>query len=218
MSLRYYSRMRLLYNLIPLLLQSHSPRVVSIFGAGKEGNFFPADLSLRSHYSLFNNVSHVTFMTTFFFESIAAQHPSISCLHVYPGMVKTPEFENGLFPSWMKWWFKWIMLPIITPLCISIEESGERNLFLCTSKKYPPSNASEAGITETTASSGTVEVATGVNGERGSGVYAVNWNGETITSCESVYASLRQKGIRETVWDHTMKAFEASERNEVFID
>jgi hypothetical protein len=218
MTLRYYSRMRLLYNLLPLILRSPSPRVVSILAAGKEGNFYPTDLSLRSHYGIFNNISHVAFMTTFFFESIVARHPSVSCVHVYPGLVKTAEFENGLFPGWVKWWFKWIMLPLITPLCVSIQECGERNLFHCTSIKYPALNALDGGNTERTALPRTIEVATGVDGERSSGVYALNWNGEAIKSCEGVYRVWREKSMRETVWEHTMKAFEASENRQVFVE
>jgi hypothetical protein len=218
MTLRYYSRMRLFYNLTPLLLQSPCPRVISILAAGKEGNLFPADLSLRSHYGIFNNISHAAFMTTFFFESMVARYPSISCLHVYPGLVKTAEFENGLFPDWVKWIFKWIMLPLITPLCISVKECGERNLFHCTSTKYAASNAQDGAATETTALLGGVDVATGVDGERASGVYAVNWNGEVIKSSERVYKSWREKGTREIVWEHTMKAFETIENRQVFTE
>jgi hypothetical protein len=218
MSLRYYSRMRLLYNLTPLLLHSRSPRVLSIFAAGKEAKFFPADLSLRSHYNTLNSISHVAFMTTFFFESVAAKYPSISCLHVYPGLVKTEEFENGLFPGWVKWWFKWIMLPLITPLCVSVEECGERNLFHCTSAKYPAANPLDSGVTEVEALPGRVEVATGVDGERASGVYAVDWNGEVVKSNEAVYKRWRDDGIRNAVWEHTMKAFEASETRQVFVE
>ena len=148
MALRYYSRMRLLHNFLPLLLSSPSPRVVSIFAAGNEGKLYPSDLSLRSHYGLFNNISHVAFMTTFFFEGIVARNPSVSCVHVYPGLVKTAEFQNGLFPNWLKWFFKWIFLPLITPLCVPLQECGERNLFHSTSAKYPsPQRSGEDSAT-----------------------------------------------------------------------
>lgn len=138
MALRYYSRMLLLHKLLPVLIRSTSPRVVSVFAPGKEGNFFPSDLSLRSHYSIFNNISHVAFMTTFFFEAVVARYPSISCVHEYPGLVKTAEFQNGLFSFWLKWCFRWIMFPLITPFCVPVTECGERNLFHCTSGSTKP--------------------------------------------------------------------------------
>src|SRR5690349_19855820 len=112
MTLRYYSRMRLLSQLLPLLLPSPSPPTISDCAANREARVHPTDLSLRTHYGLFTNISHVAFMTTFFFSALSAQHPTLSCLHVYPGLVKTAEFENGLFPRWMKWFFRWVMLPL----------------------------------------------------------------------------------------------------------
>ena len=216
MSLRYYSRMRLQYNLLPLLTRAPSPRVVSIFAPGKEGNLYPEDLSLRKHYGLFNNISHVAFMTTFFFEAIAKQHPTISYLHIFPGLVKTAEFENGLFPQWLKWFFAWIFLPLITPLCISVKECGERNLFHSTSALYPGAKTSDAGTLHLTPVSYGALVACGIEGTKGSGVYNVDWNGEIIKRCESVFRKWRQQGLQEQVWEHTMDAFRATEGLKAF--
>src|ERR1700721_2032313 len=66
MALRYYSRMRLLHNFLPLLLRSPSPRVVSILAAGHEGKLYPSDLSLRSHYGLSTTFSTAPFSQTLF--------------------------------------------------------------------------------------------------------------------------------------------------------
>ena len=206
--------MRLLHNLLPLLQRSVSPRIISIFAAGHEGNFYPEDLSLRTHYGLFNNISHVAFMTTFFFEEVVAQHPKLSCLHVYPGLVKTSEFENGLFPAWLKWFFKWIMLPLLTPWCISLSRCGEIQLTNCTSSRYPAPVAYGADVAARGA--GNVDAVVGVDGKRGSGVYAVNWNGETFRKSEAVYDKWRKKDMRKLVWDHTMDAFKAVEEGRVF--
>ena len=214
MCLRYYSRMRLAHDLLPLLLRADRPRIVSIFAAGHEVNFYPEDLSLRSHYGLINNVSHVVFMTTFFFEALVAQNMKISCLHVFPGLVKTAEFENGLFPGWLKWSFKWIMLPLITPWCISVEECGERNLYHSTSERYPARD--RHGTATTTTKHGSTEVVVGVDGTFGSGVYAVSSSGESIRRREGVYEQLRKKDMGKVVWEHTMDAFKAVEEGRVF--
>ena len=216
MCLRYYSRMRLLYKLLPLLTKAPDPRVVSILAAGKEGMLYPEDLSLRQHYGLFNNMSHVAYMTTFFFEGIVEQHPSISCLHVYPGLVKTAEFENGLFPQWLKWFFAWIFLPLITPLCISVQECGERNLFHSTSAMYPGAHSSASAASHLTPVPVGSHVVTGVDGKVGSGVYCVDWNGEIINRCESVFRTWREKGMNKKVWEHTMVAFKTIENGDVF--
>jgi len=157
-------------------------------------------------------------MTTFFFEAIVARNPSVSCVHVFPGLVKTPEFQNGLFPNWLKWFFKWILLPLITPFTIPVQECGERNLFHSTSAKYPsPQHSDNNGPTMIALSEG-FEVASGVDGKRGSGIYAVDWNGEVFKKVESVYKDWKEKGMTEKVWEHTTSAFEVIERGEVFVE
>ena len=157
-------------------------------------------------------------MTTFFFEGIVARNPSVSCVHVFPGLVKTAEFENGLFPDWLKWFFKWIFLPLLTPFCVPVQECGERNLFHSTSSKYPSPQRSDENSPTMIALSEGFEVASGVDGERGSGIYAVDWNGEVFKKSENVYRGWREKGMNEKVWEHTTKAFEVIKRGEVFVE
>ena len=218
LSLRYYSRMRLVDKLRPLLLCADTPRIVSIFAAGHENRFFQDDLSLRTHYGIFNSISQVSVMTAFFFEQFVAQYPSISCLHVYPGLVKTAEFENSSFPGWLKWLFKWVILPLLTPWCISVEECGERNLFHATSERYMALSGAFQPERVNGSSTAPVEAkpAIGINGQVGSGVYAVNSDGEVIRSCEKKYHNWRNKNYGIAIWEHTMKAFEAAERKEIF--
>lgn len=153
-------------------------------------------------------------MTTFFFEAVVARYPSISCVHEYPGLVKTAEFQNGLFPFWLKWCFRWIMFPLITPFCVPVTECGERNLFHCTSGKYKAPDSRDPRVRSLPSEA---EVATGTDGVRRSGVYAVDWDGEVITRCEDTYRDWREKGMREVIWEHTLRAFEASEKGQIFL-
>jgi hypothetical protein len=208
MCLRYYSRMRLGHNLTPLLLQAEKPRVISIFAAGQETRLHPDDLSLRSHYGLFNVISHGAFMTTFFFEELVAQNPKLSCLHVYPGLVKTQEFQKAVFPAWLKWVFRWILLPLLTPWCVPVAECGERSLFCAGDGRYMAPEEVRSGTEG--------DVAIGVDGQRGSGVYAVDWNGEVFRKSEAVYEKCRKKDMRKMVWEHTMEAFKAVEEGKRF--
>lgn len=69
MSSLYYSRMRFIMQLLPLLLASPLPaHVVSVFGPGRDDEIFPDDLSLRDpkRYGFMNMGSHVAYMTTVF--------------------------------------------------------------------------------------------------------------------------------------------------------
>lgn len=104
------------------------------------------------------------------------------------------------------------MLPLLTPFCVPVAECGERNLFHSTSGKYQASDSNVSLLP----SEG--EVATGTDGVKQSGVYAVDWDGEVIMHCEDIYRGWREKGMREIVWEHTFRAFEASEKGQVFVD
>ena len=216
MCLRYYSRMRFVHNLLPLLLQADKPRVISIFAAGHESTLYADDLSLRSpqHYGLFTGISHVCFMTTFFFESVVQQNPNLSCLHVFPGLVKTTEFENGLFPWWLKWFFRWIMLPLVTPFCIPLAKCGQLQLENIQSARFMSSEQYDAAVVK--AAKDKVDAAVSVDGRPGSGVYAVDWNGEVTRKCEAIYEKWRKKDMRQAVWDHTIDAFKSVEEGRVF--
>ncbi|KAK9321583.1 hypothetical protein V1517DRAFT_170511 [Lipomyces orientalis] len=222
LSLRYYSRMRFIINLLPLLLASPLPaHVVSVFAAGREGKFYPEDLSLRDpeHYGVFINISHVAYMTTFFVETLATRHPGqLSLVHVYPGLVMTNEFQTGRFPLWFKMMWRWLVAPIVWPFSVPLRECGERILFLAT-PRFPAWQTTEVGIIaqedDSASVEGNVAIAIGSDGNYGSGAYAVNWNGETIPT-EKAYKRFREDGLAERVWDHTMKAFEDIEAGNVF--
>ncbi|KAF7951391.1 hypothetical protein EAE96_006704 [Botrytis aclada] len=104
-SLMYYSRMRFITKLLPLLLRSPLPsRVISILNPKLHGKLLPHDLSLRNHSLLRYASSHVCWMTTFFMERIARENSGrISLMHIYPGVVRTDLLEKGSVPVWVKW-------------------------------------------------------------------------------------------------------------------
>jgi NAD(P)-dependent dehydrogenase (short-subunit alcohol dehydrogenase family) len=215
--LRYYGRMRMVQQLLPLLEKASAPKVVSIFSPGKEGKIYVDDLSLRdpAHFGIFSHISHVSYMTTFFMEEIASRNPSVGLVHVYPGLVKTEEFQKGLFPAWFKFFTKWIMLPLITPFAVPVKECGERSLFAGTSAMYParkPVAAGQGTIKEVPQG---LEVVVGSDGKKGSGSYSVNWNGEIVDN-RKMYDKFREQELGKKVWDHTMRAFEAVEAGRKF--
>jgi hypothetical protein len=65
-SIRYYARMLFTTSLLPLLRKAENPRVISVLAGGKEGQLWPDDFLLESHYSLGNAAGAATSMNTLF--------------------------------------------------------------------------------------------------------------------------------------------------------
>ena len=86
----YYSRMRFIQQLLPLL-QAANPqlsRVVSVLAPGSESaSFNTSDLGLRDKYSLSSAANHAGVMTDFCFEEFARRVPTVSFIHSFPGIV-----------------------------------------------------------------------------------------------------------------------------------
>ena len=139
----YYSRMRFIHNLLPLLLASAAPgaHIVSVFGAGLEklNRWHSDDLTLRQpgNFNVQTRGTHSTIMTTLFMERLVSNlNGRLSFTHVFPGLVVTPAFGSESHP----WWFKLVcffLLPILSrTIAVSGEETGERMLFFASSR-YP---------------------------------------------------------------------------------
>ncbi len=207
--------------LLSLLLASALPaHVVSVYAAGKEGNLFPEDLSLRDpkRYSFSNKRSHVTYMTTFFMETLAERHRGrLSLVHVFPGLVMTNAFNSAGLPAWFK--LIWpLAAPIARQFSVPPRECGERILFLATPRftaRQTVGNGTIAKGDEAIANKGDTGIAIGSDGKRGSGAYAVNSDGETIPT-NKAYEKVREEGLARKIWDHTMRAFEEIEAGMVF--
>ena len=221
MSQLYYSRMRFIIKLLPLLLASPLPaHVVSVYAAGKEEKISPEDLSLRTpgQYGQANVRSHVAYMTTLFMEKLAEQNPGhLSLIHIFPGLVFGDAFSSAGLPTWFKIAFR-LSEPFVRPFTVPIEENGQRILFLAT-PRYPARQATINGtatdLDKKSLTDGAIEMALGTDGNRGSGAYACDQNGETIPP-KSTYKKLREEGLAGKVWEHTMKAFADIEAGGVF--
>jgi hypothetical protein len=211
MSLLYYSRMRFITQLLPLLLQSSPAHIVSVFSPKRDAALFEDDLSLRepNHYSFMNMGSHVSYMTTFYFEELAARHPGkLSLSHYYPSIVLTKGFndpkQSGLFKIVYS-----IVSPIARPFTMKRAESGARVIFHASSR-YPAGPKGEK-------SKDGLEVAVASNGIVGGGAYRVDWNGENLPK-GAIYKDLEKKGMSQKVWDHTNQAFRVISASNVFVE
>ena len=185
MSTRYYSRLRAVQRLLPLLNKAPSPRVVSILAAGMEAPLNEDDLDLREskNWSVWNASLHACTMGTLALERLAYENPHLSMVHCHPGAVATPGLahstKNGLK----------------TPTPITQDEGGQRALFLSTNDRY----AVQPGL---------VPVPEGLEvlPRSGGGMFLVGPQGE-IKDSEKVLAPMRQRGVDKQVWSFTQEMF-----------
>jgi hypothetical protein len=201
---QYYARIRFTMNLLPQLKAATAVRrVVSVLAGGHEGQIYENDFQAKK-MNILSLRGHVVSMTDMAFESLAARAPEVSFINDYPGAVKTGlhrEAEGFLM------WLLVLVMAIIGPLIyIPIKESGERHLFFATSAKYPARLGEDASGVPLVDG---VEVARGIDGEVGSGVYSIHWSG--AHSGEKVVRlldSLRGQAMVRKVWEHTVGEFE----------
>ncbi|KAI9859242.1 MAG: hypothetical protein M1813_007016 [Trichoglossum hirsutum] len=202
-SINYYSRMRFIHNLLPLLTAASSlnqlSRVLAVLSAGRERPILETDMDLKHHMSIHNCESHVTTFTAFMLEEFAARNPGTSFLHVFPGVVHTNFLSRD--QPWAMRMSTNLLWKLATPWLLGEQESGERNLYLMTvGGRFPPRNGSGVGVH--LEGDGDQEKLSGTDGVAGSGAYLVNWDGERTGRYEEL-EELRSGGLRGKVWAHT---------------
>jgi len=141
----YYSRIRFMTNLLPLLSKATSPRIVSILAAGQEGKINMDDLELKYHYSLPNEAVHTGTMMSLSMDELAKENPSVSFVHVYPGFVNT-DILSKMFAGMTGLWavlgyLGSFLMPVLRLISMSVEEAGERGLYVATSERYDASKS-----------------------------------------------------------------------------
>ncbi|KAL2834810.1 hypothetical protein BJY01DRAFT_223965 [Aspergillus pseudoustus] len=222
MSLMYYSRMRAIFNLQPLLAQSPKPAtVISVYAGGFEQKLFTDELSLRDlkRYSYSQARSHMVYMHTLFFEHLASQpEPAgkVSLVHIFPGLVLGPGFHDTEYPAWFRFIWRWMFIPVFGRL-LTIEPavSGMRMLGLA-SPRYPPMRSKNNEVVSSSRAGGEeADVVKATNGLVGGGCYALTWNGEDNFKAKN-YAKFDKDVLRQQVVSHTLKAFDVIEAGGVF--
>ncbi|KAF8849452.1 hypothetical protein BDZ45DRAFT_235504 [Acephala macrosclerotiorum] len=213
-TLNYYSRMRFISNLLPLLqTASTAPpnfaRSVSVLGAGNEGEINFDDIELKHTFNGMRCANHTITMNSLVAGEFATKNPNISFLHTFPSVVNTGAARE--LPWWARGTIK-VLTPFLKPFMVGADETGQRQLFHATSGMYPPvkpvaGSPVAAGVSLPTG----LAVAIGSDGKVGSGGYLVNWNGN-ITGKEKLLSDYRAKGISQTIWDHTQSIFQRVEK------
>lgn len=193
--------MRFVQNLMPLLSASPGPaRVVSILAGGQEGTMEEDNFDLTKSWSFTKANTYAATLNSLAIEHLATAHPTVSFLHVFPGIVRTP-LMNASFGN-----YGGAILSFLSrPISMSPEESGERNLFLSTSAAYPPATPKDPSQLGVPLVKG-VDTASASTGKVGGGSYILKYDGSNATR-EKLMADYRARSFPSKVWDHTLETF-----------
>ncbi|KAK4460009.1 hypothetical protein QBC42DRAFT_111401 [Cladorrhinum samala] len=226
----YYSRIRFISNLLPLLQRATSlRRVVTVFNnhSSKANNAS----ALHSHSipsapkTLLSQQSFA--IMTLALESLAFEAPDVTFIHSFPSPFLPATSNNTPAEAPQKKSPKTspLMLvrsvflkPVSTPQRpssppISIIEAGERQLFIATSARYPAKRGGNvkltAGVGIESEAGEQITVARGTDGEEGSGVYLIGHegNGQSGNGTVAVLKELREKDMVRRLWLHTVSEF-----------
>ncbi|TKA68657.1 hypothetical protein B0A55_08803 [Friedmanniomyces simplex] len=200
-ALQYYSRLRFLTNLLPLL-QAGPPgklrRVLSIFAGGKEGPINLSDLRLDKGSNPLALRGHMAAMMTFALEVLAARAPTVAFVHSFPGPVRSGIARDRNWVNFVLRGVFWVVGPFIY---VPEEESGERHVFAATSGRYPARSGKGGG-------GAGVAVSKGADGKVGSGVYTTDAQCEASDEkVDAILAKMRREGVPQKVWEHTEAEF-----------
>lgn len=209
----YYSRIRFIMQLMPLLTASPLPgHVISIYAGGFEDGTKPGELPIGcpppATYGVTGVRKHTCFMKNFLFEELAQKNAGhLSLSHIYPGLVDGPALYSPDMPTWFRILWR-VLKPLASLYMTSEDDCGLVMLYLLTSR-YPAKGTLEKGGKNLV---GGVEVAMSTNAELGGGSYALGQRGDVQTKGKS-YEKVRQEGMGKKVWDHTMETLESTQRD-----
>ncbi|KAI0485534.1 hypothetical protein F4859DRAFT_471547 [Xylaria cf. heliscus] len=185
-SVSYYSRLRVVSRLLPLISRSPHPRVLSILNGTLEKAIDEDDLGLEKSWSMTAVVNHTTVCNSLAFDYLAKMdgENKIVFLHATPGLVNTdishkarPSTESGYlwwaFISAMQVIFGWAIYYFGIP----VVESGERHSYHLTSDNFKP------------------------------GSWQVNQY-STVLPPNKILKGYQERGLAEKVWDHSLRVWE----------
>ncbi|RFU26899.1 hypothetical protein B7463_g9453, partial [Scytalidium lignicola] len=213
-ALRYYARLRFIYNLLPLLNASPSARVISILAAGKEKPLDTTDLEVRHNYDAIKAAGVATTQMTLALEELARENPSIAFIHKFPGLVNTGVIARFLTNSAAGIWFlpamfaKWVLLPVVNLFITTPDEAGERGLFIATSSRYPPAEPKEGRFSVPLPAGVQVARSSIVRDGKGNGVYRLGEVDESAPDSGEENVEWRAGDAGKIVWESTLTTWE----------
>lgn len=184
----YYSRIRLLTNLLPMLRKSPRPRVLSVLNGGREKATLEEDPGLENpaNWSTTTVVNHTTTDMSLAL-GFLAEDPSndnLALMHAFPGLVRTEIFakQKAAESSSFFWWITLACIRNVVGFLmmiqgITLQDSGERHAFHLTSDVFAPGS-----------------------------LHLTDESSEEVAPNE-VLQAYREKRMAKKVWDHTMQVF-----------
>lgn len=192
-SLEYYSRILFTQHLLPLLSKSKAPRVVSVLAGGKEPASVPLDdldLNQPANFGGFKSQLHYTAMNTMALERLAEMWPDVSFVHSFPGWVMTGNHRRGADKASLLNRAIWPLVdPLMGLMSMSLEESGQRYLFVSTSAAF-----GGKGVPWDDAACNTHK-------RVGPGLFLAGQKCDEVDNDKAVSA-LRERA-QDIIWDHT---------------
>ncbi|KAI1752579.1 NAD(P)-binding protein [Xylaria castorea] len=192
-ALNYYSRIRFIDNLLPLIRRAPVlRRVVTVGGGGYESELDTTDFpALRVPQDKLRG--HLTALVTLGLEAIAQRTPDVSFVHDYPGTVRTKLLD-------------YLPEEVLRTLeFMPIDESGERQLYIATSARFPPADRVD---TVGVPLGEEIGVATGTSGVVGSGMYSIGSDCENVSpTVLELLDTMRRRGLVREVRQHTEDEF-----------
>ncbi|KAI3331806.1 hypothetical protein HD806DRAFT_478368 [Xylariaceae sp. AK1471] len=183
-AISYFSRMRLLFNLLPLLNQSPRPRVLSVLNGGMEKRVVENDMGLEKSWTVGNLVNHTTLFTSLTFDGVAAQNPELTLIHNAPGLVESDNLRRIRLPAdapfMRRVWVsvaKFLISVIRYFIGMPPKEAGERQTYHLTSDTYGP------------------------------GSFRVNKSSEIVPSNDALM-TYRESGWINKIWEFTVAAWD----------
>ncbi|KAH6984340.1 hypothetical protein BKA56DRAFT_546602 [Ilyonectria sp. MPI-CAGE-AT-0026] len=202
-STTYYSRIRFIMQLMPLLTASSLPgHVISVYAGGFEDGTsagdWPVGCPPDSTYGVSSVRKHTCFMKTFVFEELADKHAGkLSLTHIYPGLVDGPGFSSPDMPTWFKFVWK-ILKPLAWLYMTSSDDCGQVMVYLATSNFPAKGTVDSAKATLSTKE------------EAGGGSYGVGQRADAAKGFR--YERLRKEDTSKRIWDHTMEVLDRIEK------
>ncbi|KAF5541719.1 dehydrogenase reductase sdr family member 12 [Fusarium mexicanum] len=196
---RFYSRVRAIQVLLPLLNNSQNPHVTNILAGGQEGPLIEDDLDLSkpSNFGVASAAQQAATMLTLTLERFAKENPKISFVHAFPGLTATPLLSRGS-SGIIGFLLQWIVTPLGGLFFASPEDVGARALFYATNARYT--------VEETEKVATPVPEGLGKAGRSAGGVFLVDNKSEAADN-EKVLVGLREK-MGDKVQAHVDSVFE----------
>jgi len=144
---RFYSRIRAIQVLLPLLNRSENPHVINILAGGQEGPLVEDDLDLAKpgNFGVASSANQAATMLTLALERFARENPKISFVHAFPGLTATPLLSRGS-SGIIGFLLQWIVTPLGGLFFASPDDVAARALFYATNARYTVEETDAAAV------------------------------------------------------------------------